>query len=391
MENPFTLNWKPEKFYANNHFLKKLMDACVERVNWEALLQYASFQNSNRPCKLLDDYTIGGVHLIRLLSFEDTIWVVRVQLRPSTPATAHIAQAEVDAMELIRARANIPIPKILGYKVDDDNIYRAAFILLEFLPGSAAMDICGGQIPPERRETFFGEMARIQVELASVRMPKIGSIIRQADGSFDIGPFPKVGGPFSSAADFFKAWARSAEFTMDDNEIRNRMRGGPAEEILSSIRAFPGLLHDISGNISVNDAGPFPLYHPDLYHSNVVVNPSFEVLGVIDWEGACTVPWEMVQPPLFLGIVAPAMDDSRNYDENGRPKSPDTERRIEEVVQYVNCIQQWEERLKKDDKLSGILLNPDIQGLAYALKVYLDPGKLGFYDKILKPFAQPGH
>ncbi|KAL4931868.1 phosphotransferase family protein [Aspergillus undulatus] len=388
-----TLHWKTEKYYAQNHAMQQLKDACIERVNWEALLQYASSQNSNRPCKLLDECTIGGIHLIRLLSFGDTSWIARVQLEPSTPATTRVAQAEIDAMELIRARTSVPIPKIFGYKVDDDNIARAAFTLMEFLPGCSAMDADGGyevhrgQVPRERIETFFAEVARIQVEITSVRMPKIGTITRRADGSFDVGPLPKLGGPFSTATDFFKAWAKYVKFPSTENDIRSRMSSGPVEEILSSIHTFPSLLHEIAGNISANDTGPFPVYHPDFYHSNIIVNPSFEVLGVIDWEGTCTVPWEMVEPPLFLGIVAPAMDDPRNYDENGRPKDADTKRRLEERVQYANYVQQWEERLKKDGKLSEILLNPDVQGLAHAMKVYIDPGKLGFYDRILKPFT----
>ncbi|KAL4785397.1 hypothetical protein BJX76DRAFT_347042 [Aspergillus varians] len=271
--------------------MQKLRDACIERVNWEALLQYASSQHFNRPCKLLGDYTVGGIHLINLLSFGDTSWVARVQL-----------------------------------------------------------------VRPERRETFLGEIVRIQVcvfgdiwnpyqfvlkvELALVRMPKISSITRRYDGSFDIGPLPKLGGPFSSATDFFKAWARSVEFPVNEKDIRNGMRSGPVEEVLSTIRTFPSLLHEIASTISINDT------------------------GVIDWEDTCTVLWEMVERPLFLGIMPPAMDDPRNYDENVRPKDSDTKRRIEERVQYVNCIQQWAERLKKDDKLSEILLNPDIQGLA---------------------------
>lgn len=177
------------------------------------------------------------------------------------------------------------------------------------------------------------------------------------------------------------------EFPLTEDEIKHQMRSGPVEEVLSSIRTFRSLLSEIAGNISANDTGPFPVYHPDFYHSNIIVDPSWEILGVIDWEGTCTVPWEMVEFPLFLGLVAPAMDDPKNYDEEGRPKDSDTKRLVEERAQYANYVQQWEQKLKKDDKLSETLLNPDIQGLARAMKVYIDPGKFGFYDRILKPFA----
>lgn len=167
--NTSILHWKTENYYVRHHAMRKLRDACLGRVKWEALLQYASSQNFNRPCKLLDQYTTGGVHLIRLLSFGDTSWVVRIQLEPSTPATACVAQAEIDAMELIRARTSVPIPKIFGYGVDDGNAIGAAFTLMEFLPGCSAMDADGGyevhraEIPRERKETFFRQVARIQV------------------------------------------------------------------------------------------------------------------------------------------------------------------------------------------------------------------------------------
>jgi hypothetical protein len=39
-----------------------------------------------------------------------------------------------------------------------------------------------------------------------------------------------------------------------------------------------------------------------------------------------------------------------------------------------------------DNKLSTTLNNHDVQNLAYAVRVYLDPGKLGFYDRVLETF-----
>ncbi|CEL03983.1 hypothetical protein ASPCAL05117 [Aspergillus calidoustus] len=295
-------------------------------------------------------------------------------------------------MELVRARTDIRVPEIYGYETNDDNSVHAAFILMEFLPGSSAMDANGGyevhqgQFPLEKRVVFFKEVANIQVQLCSVRLPKIGSVIRRDDDTFDVGPLPRLGGPFSTATEFYLAWAKHAKFPTSDSDIRKFMQCGPVDDILSSIHKFPDGLRDLASKISACDNGPFPLYHPDFYHSNIIVDESFAVLGVIDWEGACTVPWELVEPPLFLCTVPPAMDSPNNYNADGQHKDINVIHRFRERAQYVQFVQEMEEELGMDQSLSRVLMDPDIQGLAHAIKVYHDPGKLGFYCNILKPF-----
>ncbi|RHZ43885.1 uncharacterized protein CDV56_102637 [Aspergillus thermomutatus] len=292
-------------------------------------------------------------------------------------------------MELVRARTDIPVPKVFGFKLDDANTARAAFILMEFLPGFSAMDAEGGyeahwgEVPPKRRAFFFEQIARIQVQMSSIRLPRIGSVIRRDNNSFDVGPLPKIRGPFSTATEFFKAWAKHAKFPLSDEDIRKLINGGPTDSILCLINAFPSCLREMACRVSANDNGPFLLYHPDFYQSNIIVDESFRVLGVIDWEGACTVPWELVEPPLFLSMVPPAMDDPRNYEANGQPKDFDSRRRLNERAEYAKYVQKKEEELKGDDKLSQVLLDPGAQGLAHAIKVYHDPGKLEFYCKAI--------
>ncbi|KAL3456031.1 hypothetical protein BJX64DRAFT_271350 [Aspergillus heterothallicus] len=400
MDNYTSLNWKD-----NSHpFRRDLRTACLDRVNWTALTAYASALNNNIPCTLLTKSTTGGVHLIRILEFADTNartntktkihWIARVQLEPSTPSTATALRAEIATMQLIRAQAGkyVPVPEIFGYEVDDANCVGAAFILMEILPGSSAMDACGGwevhrgRIPDVWRRGFYREMAGIQVHLSGIRMAKIGTIVKQLDGSFGVGPLPGLGGPFDTATEFFRAWATHAEFPLTDERIRNCMKGGPVEEVLSSIRDFPRRLHELASRIALYNEGPFPLYHPDLYQSNVIVDDSFRVLGVIDWEGACTVPWEMVQPPLFLSVLPRAMDDPSNYDASGGPKDQDSIQRLKERDEYVQYVGDAEKELGIDNMLSTVLSDGAIQGLAYAIKVYLDPGKMGFYCNALEPF-----
>ncbi|KAL5365393.1 hypothetical protein BJX96DRAFT_181678 [Aspergillus floccosus] len=387
------LQWKDDDFFRCHPSRKRVRDACLERVRWDALCRYASSKNSGRPCTLLGMSTVGGVHLIRLLSFEDTRWIARVQLEPSTALSASLLQAEIDTMALVRDKTGIPIPNVFGYELTDANEIGAAFVLMEFLPGPSAMDAeegyesHHGQIPTTRKDQFYREVAEIQVQMASVRLPKIGSITRRNDNSFGVGPIPGFGGPFSTAGDFFKEWAKQAKFPLSDEDIRNYMANGPGEEIIRSIENFLSSLQNLANNISVdNDRGPFPLYHHDFYQSNIIVDDKFRILGIIDWEGASTVPWELVEPPLFLSIVPPGMDDPNNYKSDGTPKDQSMIQRLHERGEYVKFVQAKEEEMGIDKKLSKTLLDSNIQGLARAIKVYHDPGKLGFYCEVLAPF-----
>ncbi|GES58310.1 phosphotransferase enzyme family [Aspergillus terreus] len=387
------LQGKDDEFYRRYPSRKRLVDSCLERVSWDALCRYASSKNSGRPCTLLGMSTIGGVYLIRLLSFGDMQWIARVQLEPSTPLSASLLRAEIDTMALVRAKTDIPIPHVFGYEFSDANEIGAAFILMEFLPGPSAMDADGGyethhgQIPTTKKEEFYREVAGIQVQMASVRLPQIGSITRRNDNSFEVGPIPGLEGPFPTATDYFREWAKQAKFPLPDEGIRSSMAGGPVEEIIESIKNFPRSLQNLANNIAGNnDDGPFPLYHPDFYHSNMIVDHKFRILGIIDWEGASTVPWEIVEPPLFLSKVPLGMDDPNNYHADGTPKDRSVIQRLHESGEYVKFVQAKEEEMGLDRKLSTTLLDSNIQGLAYAIKVYRDPGKLGFYCKILTPF-----
>jgi aminoglycoside phosphotransferase (APT) family kinase protein len=117
------------------------------------------------------------------LSFGDAKWIARVQLRPSTPETASLLRAEIDAMELVRARTDIPVPRIFGFELDDANPARTAFILMDFLSGSSAMDAEGGydahrgEIPPRRKAFFLEQIAKIQVCLFDTQLAQNGAKI----------------------------------------------------------------------------------------------------------------------------------------------------------------------------------------------------------------------
>jgi hypothetical protein len=220
--------------------------------------------------------------------------------------------------------------------------------------------------------------------MTSVRFPKIGTIVKCEDGSYDIGPFPDIGGPFETTAAFFTAWAAHAKFPKSRVEVQRGVNNGMMSELLSSIEEFPVKVKATAGRFS--SCPPYPVWHPDLLHSNIVVGNRYNILGVIDWEGACTVPWELVEFPLFLETVPFLMDASWNYDEDGQPVDEYTRQIWQERKDYVEMVAGFEDCEQVDHRLSTTLNNTSFQSVAYAIRVYLDPGKLGFYHKVLESF-----
>lgn len=224
--------------------------------------------------------------------------------------------------------------------------------------------------------------------MTSIRFPKIGVISQRENGSYDIDPIPGLGGPFSTAQDYFLAWADNVEFPMGEALIRVQLSQLPvdmAEEIILSIQKFPFLFKEAVRRMPLSQ-GPFPLHHPDFNHSNVIVDDTYGILSVIDWEGASTVPWEIVEFPMFLYTVPPPIDLPSKYDSTGNPVSPEIQKRWKERQGYVEMVQKAEERKGIDCILSATLACRDIQNLATSIRLYSEVGKVGYYCRLLDTF-----
>ena len=165
------LNWKNVDFANENSF---------PPVNWAALQKYAiNLKKAQQGvlttiCTLRPEYNMGGLHLVRLLEFNDSSkWVARIQLGTCTAESTKRLLHEVHTLSLVRERSRIPVPQVYGYESTDKNAVGAAFFLLEFIPGNTAMDAFGGwdfhggEIPQEHRPKFYCETAAIQVLRAS--------------------------------------------------------------------------------------------------------------------------------------------------------------------------------------------------------------------------------
>ncbi|KAI0190544.1 kinase-like domain-containing protein [Astrocystis sublimbata] len=377
------LNWKTSEC-GSSHTVRDT----IERTNWQTLCQIASTLNHGLPCTLLSNITNGLHNLVRILEFSDqTRWIARISLHRS-PADLAKLRSEVTVMQLIKEKSQLPVPHIFAYEANIDNPVGAPFILMEFLPGNTAMDAAGGyevhkgEIPSVYRTGFHRSVAKCQVQITALRFSKIGTVVRTREGEYEIGPFPDIGGPFDSATTFFAAWVQHLKFPHTEDQILKMMGEGPANRVLAAIKKFPSQLKAVVDQMSCDNYGPFPLCHADFFHSNIVVDENFQILGIIDWEGACTLPLQLVTFPAFLDIMPPLFGSPNNYNKDGVPLDGRQRQRWNDRKGYAQMVQSAELAEVDDHLLSRCLNDEKNLTLAYAMTAYRN-GKLGFYDNVL--------
>ena len=163
------LNWK----------LDIHKESSIPQINWDALKAYAiSIKRTQDQCtgiarsvkcNIPPIYSMGGLHLVRVLALEDgTKWVARIELHEQTSESRTLFLSEKHTLCLIREKTDIPVPRVFGYDSSPDRIGRA-FMIMEFIPGSTAMDAFGGpdfhggKIPLQHKAKFHRDIAYIQV------------------------------------------------------------------------------------------------------------------------------------------------------------------------------------------------------------------------------------
>jgi hypothetical protein len=214
--------------------------------------------------------------------------------------------------------------------------------------------------------------------MSSIHFDKIGSVIKNPDGKYTVGPIPNIGGPFDTAADFFPHWSNQLQFPTDETGVRKLMGHRPDlfDSVWGSIRDFPSQLSDLARRRSFQ-SGPFPIFHTDLYRSNVLVDSNYRIQRVLDWDNAFVAPWELVEFPKDLYSAPPSLLGS-SYHEQESDRN-----RFREREEYIRTIKREEEDRKLGNKLSAVFSDPKVQELAQTCWLYVI-GKVGFYSAIFE-------
>ncbi|PLB45783.1 hypothetical protein P170DRAFT_364182 [Aspergillus steynii IBT 23096] len=369
--------------------LQQRAQSFLDSVNWDRLLTYAASLRNHPSCILLPEIGLGYNHMVRIVEFPDKVrWLARLRLSSVSPS-ANISEhsqmeCEYYTIRLVQEASEIPVPRIHDFMNCSVSQIGADLMLMDCLRGNAGIDL-NMDIPLHHKGSVLSRMAEIHSEISRILLPQIGTISGiNDDGTYRQGPIPGLGGPFDTAADFYKAWASKVEFGLSADQLKEAT-GQFADEISVAIIDFKKMLYEKSASLSIRNEGPFPLCHGDFGHNNMIFSDNYHILGVIDWEGAFAAPWEISgEFPLTLSIVPPAMDVPWNYDAHGLPKDPQSRQKLADREEYIALVEEKEREavLPRGHKLSSALRDSDRQYLATAMSLF-QIGKPGWYSKVL--------
>lgn len=252
------------------------------------------------------------------ITFDDNVrWLARFRLaRTSSPPLEvrdWILQSEAATMTYLQQNTCIPTPKVFDWACESDpaNELGVGYILMEKLDG-IPLDWQAASL--HQREKVMHQLVDIFLEIEKHTFKEMGSLVPSTKDIIDVQGLAhqstfRVGkgplGPFSSSLEGSQAILESYLAMIATGEIDSCC---PVDIYL--VHRF---CQDIVGSLweDVPSDGQFFLKHPDDKGDHILVNESFDIIGVIDWEWTQTVSKaEAFCSPCMMWPVAEFYDGS---------------------------------------------------------------------------------
>ncbi|KAI0914737.1 phosphotransferase enzyme family protein [Ustulina deusta] len=307
--------------------IHKERDAFIASIREEQVCNLASSHRRGDRCRCFKAPVRGSYNVCFFVKFDDgEKWVVRIPLAPCLAFGAKSKlESEIVTMLVISERTNIPIPRIVACRLDDDPKPLGSFLILEYVEGQKLSYGNVGSMSVAQQARFYRSLAAIYIQLRRLEYPSVGCLRRHEDGpkvskmitSIDInmqeleGLNPSViqagytnqYGTLASAGAYTlmllqladNAFAKSRCSVTDDEE-----QGADALYHLNIFRQYVEKWVDHRF-----ENGPFVLVHGDLEPFNLLVDDEMEVVCVLDWEWSRIVPLQFFKPPLWLANPDP--------------------------------------------------------------------------------------
>jgi aminoglycoside phosphotransferase len=275
----------------------------------------------------------------RLYSLTNPGWDKAYIFRVSIPVEPFFkTESEIATMEYVRRHTSMPIPRVIAFSSSDDNELGYEWILMEMMPGEPLRKLWP-TMPDAARVELFAELAGHVKQLVALRFSKFGNLYFAdvadrvlppqtspsamacggTDVDKDIGPggrfvlgrivaqdfffdkrvyYPGSRGPFNTTRELVDMRVEllgqrirnlapvegEAWYCENDRELdRNKER---VYELFDQLKALvPRLVPPDNGP---EDVGI--LWHDDLSEHNLLVDPTFKLTAVVDWESVSVVP-----------------------------------------------------------------------------------------------------
>lgn len=227
--------------------------------------------------------------------FQDGVkWLARFPLvkasSPPREVRDWILRSEAATLSYLRQHTSIPVPRIFDWACESDsgNPLRVGYILMEKLDGRL---LDWQAATPAQREKVMQQLVDLSLEIEKHPFKTMGSLVFSSDGDeFDVcgsadrttyvvgeggGPL----GPFSSPLEGSRAVLETYLNMMATGEI------APGRlDVYLSHRFRLDIADRLWPEEDPSGSQPFFLKHPDDKGNHILINDSFDITGIIDWQ-----------------------------------------------------------------------------------------------------------
>lgn len=231
-------------------------------------------------------------------------------------------KANARLLRLVADRTNIPLPRIIAYGSGDESKPIHTFLILEYVHGKTLDTSKVRGLPAEQKQTLYESLADIYIQLRRLEFSSIGCLTGRQD--------PTVGGPRTVFTIDInnQVMSNNNPLQIQEKYMRNPQGG------LQSAADYTQMLLDLGDNalqacteVSAEqvynmhvfrkfalgwlkpefDQGPFLLTHGDFDGRNILIDETYNIVAVLDWEWGHVVPLQFFIPPLWLDTPSMTM------------------------------------------------------------------------------------
>ncbi|KAK3302830.1 kinase-like domain-containing protein [Chaetomium strumarium] len=259
----------------------------------------------------------GSYNAIFPLFFTDgTAAALRVALPGVNAFPDEKVRVEVATMRYIEKMTSIPVPHVYHWSTADENpLGLGAFIIMDYVHDERSLasvlkdptaeepeQYLDPNIPTDKLERMYRQLASSILELSKLEMPKIGSLHRPL--TVDMNELVKSGG--IPPSEWYEALAdmHVAHLTFQRNSAVESADDGRDKFVARHLFRQAAA----KGQQESQRAGQetFKLWVDDLRPQNVLVDAGLNIVAVIDWEWAYFAPAQFVyDPPYWLLLERP--------------------------------------------------------------------------------------